>query len=74
VTGLVRYARDHHQTRLEATRAAMTAWTDHVKALGVGLLSNEIDSWMGGINTNVAEKQTRLINHCSGSASAYRAL
>jgi hypothetical protein len=41
--------------------------------LGVGLLSNEIDSWMTGINTNVAGKQTRMINRYSGSAPAYRA-
>ena len=34
----------------------------HVKALGASLLSNEIDSWMTGINTNVAGKQTRIIN------------
>ena len=46
--------------------------TAHVKALGASLLSNEIDSWMTGINTNVAGKQTRIINRYSGSAPAYR--
>jgi len=45
----------------------------HVKALGASLLSNEIDSWMTGINTNVVGKQTRIINCYSGSAPAYRA-
>jgi cation diffusion facilitator CzcD-associated flavoprotein CzcO len=73
VTGLVRYARDHDLTRLEATEAGVTAWTDHVKSLGVGLLSNEVDSWMTGVNRNVAGKQTRIINRYSGSAPAYRA-
>jgi hypothetical protein len=72
VTRLVRYAQDHHLTRVEATPAAVAAWTDHVKALGAGLLSNKIDSWMTGINTNVAGKQTRIINRYSGSAPAYR--
>jgi hypothetical protein len=39
----------------------------------VGLLSNEVDSWMTGINTNVAGKHTRIIARYSGSAPAYRA-
>ena len=45
----------------------------HVKALGVGLLSNEVDSWMTGINRNVEGKQTRIVARYSGSAPAYRA-
>jgi cation diffusion facilitator CzcD-associated flavoprotein CzcO len=73
VTGLLRYARDHDLTRLEATEAGVASWTDHVKAMGVGLLSNEVNSWMTGINSNVEGKQTRIIARYSGSAPAYRA-
>jgi cation diffusion facilitator CzcD-associated flavoprotein CzcO len=73
VTGLVRFARDNGLTRLEATVAGVESWTDHVKALGVGLLSNEVNSWMTGINSNVEGKQTRIIARYSGSAPAYRA-
>jgi hypothetical protein len=73
VTDLVSYARDHNVTRVEATDAGVTAWTDHVKALGVGLLSNEVDSWMTGVNRNVEGKQVRIVNRYSGSAPAYRA-
>jgi cation diffusion facilitator CzcD-associated flavoprotein CzcO len=73
VTGLMRHARDHVLTRVEATEAGVTSWTDHVKALGVGLLSNEVDSWMTGVNRNVAGKQVRIINRYSGSAPDYRA-
>jgi cation diffusion facilitator CzcD-associated flavoprotein CzcO len=73
VTGLLRYAREHDLTRVEATEAGVASWTDHVKALGVGLLSNEVNSWMTGINTNVEGKQTRIIARYSGSAPAYRA-
>jgi cation diffusion facilitator CzcD-associated flavoprotein CzcO len=73
VTGLLRHARDHGLTRVEATEAGVASWTDHVKELGVGLLSNEIDSWMTGINSNVEGKQTRIIARYSGSAPAYRA-
>ena len=73
VTGLLRYARDHDLTRVEATEAGVASWTDHVKSLGVGLLSNEVNSWMTGINSNVEGKQTRIIARYSGSAPAYRA-
>ncbi len=73
VTGLIRHAQDHDLTRLEATEAGVASWTDHVKALGEGLLSNEVDSWMTGINRNVEGKQTRIIARYSGSAPAYRA-
>jgi cation diffusion facilitator CzcD-associated flavoprotein CzcO len=73
VTGLIRFARENNLTRLEATAAGVTSWTDHVKALGVGLLSNEVNSWMTGINSNVEGKQTRIVARYSGSAPAYRA-
>ena len=43
-----------------------------MKSLGVGLLSNEVDSWMTGINRNVDGKQTRIIARYSGSAPAFR--
>ena len=74
VTGLLRLrARDMALTRVEATEAGVRSWTDHVKSLGVGLLSNEVNSWMTGINRNVEGKQTRIIARYSGSAPAYRA-
>src|SRR6266404_1281202 len=73
VTDLIRFARENSLTRLEATSAGVASWTDHVKALGVGLLSNEVNSWMTGINSNVEGKQTRIVARYSGSAPAYRA-
>jgi hypothetical protein len=73
VSGLMRFARDNGLTRLEATEAGVASWTAHVKALGVGLLSNEVNSWMTGINSNVEGKQTRIVARYSGSAPAYRA-
>ena len=39
---------------------------------GEGLLSNEVDSWMTGINRNVEGKQVRIIARYSGSAPDYR--
>ena len=74
VTGLVRFAREQ---RTDAGggdgERGWRSWTDHVKSLGEGLLSNEVDSWMTGINRNVEGKQTRIIARYSGSAPAYRA-
>ena len=72
-TGLIRFAQAKGLTRLEATEAGVAAWTDHVKALGVGLLSNEVDSWMTGINRNVDGKTRRIVARYTGSAPAYRA-
>ncbi|MCW5702539.1 MAG: NAD(P)/FAD-dependent oxidoreductase [Bradyrhizobium sp.] len=73
VTGLVRFARDKGLTRLEATPEGVKEWTDHVKALGEGMLSNEVDSWMTGINRNVEGKDIRIVARYSGSAPDYRA-
>ncbi len=73
VTGVIRHARDHDLTRVAATADGVASWTAHVHSLGVGLLSNEINSWMTGINSNVDGKQTRIIARYSGSAPAYRA-
>jgi hypothetical protein len=73
VTGLIAFATKKELTRLEATTEGVQSWTDHVKALGEGMLSNEVDSWMTGINSNIEGKQTRIVARYSGSAPAYRA-
>ena len=73
VTGVIRAMRERGLSYVDARPEGVAAWTEHVKALGEGLLSNEIDSWMTGINSNVEGKQTRIIARYSGSAPAYRA-
>jgi len=73
VTGLIRFMRERNLTRVDAPPEAVAAWTDHVRAVGAGLLSNEVNSWFTGVNTNVEGKQTRIIARYSGSAPAYRA-
>src|SRR5271156_808704 len=52
VTGLSRFARERGVTRIEATTAGATAWTEHVIAASEGLLFAEVDSWMTGITRN----------------------
>ena len=72
VTGLIRFARDRELTRIEATSIGMARWTEHVVASGEGLLFNEIDSWMTGVNRNVEGKQTRKIMRYSGGHPTFR--
>jgi len=72
VTGLLRHARDNGLTRIAATPAGVAAWTDHIAALGKGLLSNEIDSWMTGVNQNVEGKQVRRIMRYGGTFPSFR--
>jgi cation diffusion facilitator CzcD-associated flavoprotein CzcO len=73
VTAAIRYMREHNFTRADARPEAVAAWTEHVRAVGTGLLSNEVNSWFTGINSNVEGKQTRIVARYSGSAPAYRA-
>lgn len=40
---------------------------------GQGLLLNEVDSWMTGVNKNIAGKQTRSVTRYAGSAPGFRA-
>jgi cation diffusion facilitator CzcD-associated flavoprotein CzcO len=72
VTGLVGWMRARDLTRAEPRPEAVEAWTQNVLSIGKDLLSNEIDSWMTGVNRNVEGKNKRIIARYSGSASAYR--
>jgi cation diffusion facilitator CzcD-associated flavoprotein CzcO len=72
VTGLIRFARERDLTRIEATAAGATAWTDHVLEASEGLLFAEVDSWMTGINRNVEGKHVRRIMRYSGGHPAFR--
>ena len=72
VTGLIRHAHENGLTRIAATADGTARWTEHVKAMGQGLLANEVDSWMTGINRNVEGKQTRKIMRYSGGYPVYR--
>jgi len=56
----------------DARPEAVGEWTDFVKKKGEGLLANEVDSWMTGVNQNVEGKQVRIIARYSGTAPEYR--
>ncbi|KAM5380138.1 hypothetical protein ACJZ2D_003785 [Fusarium nematophilum] len=72
VADFMRHARDTNITYLEATDKGMEEWTAHVHECGQGLLANEVDSWMTGVNKNLAHKQKRSMTRYNGPAPGYR--
>ena len=72
VTGLIDYMGKNGLTRSEPPQKSVDAWTDYVIETSEGLLTNEIDSWMTGINWNVEGKQKRIVARFAGSAPYYR--
>ncbi|KAF6805658.1 phenylacetone monooxygenase, partial [Colletotrichum plurivorum] len=72
VADFIQYARDHNITSVEATDEGMRLWTEHVWKCGEGLLANEVDSWMTGVNKNLAHKQKRSMTRYNGPAPGYR--
>ena len=44
VTGLIRFATDRGQTRIDATTEGVAEWTDHLRELGQGQLMKKITS------------------------------
>ncbi|KAF7591094.1 hypothetical protein BBP40_001993 [Aspergillus hancockii] len=72
VTQLVEFCKDENYSFVEATEEAADGWTEHVIECSKGALSNEIDSWMTGVNTNVVGKKVRSVARYSGSAVEYR--
>ncbi|KAF2820574.1 phenylacetone monooxygenase [Ophiobolus disseminans] len=72
VADFIEYAVTNNIEVAEATEEGKQAWTKHVHECAVGLLANEVDSWMTGVNKNVAGKQTRSIARYNGPAPGYR--
>ena len=73
ITGLLRHMRDRGLTRAEATAEAVDDWMEVVRKSSLGLLSNEVDSWMTGVNRNVDGRERRRLARYSGTGPAYRA-
>ncbi|KJR85283.1 monooxygenase [Sporothrix schenckii 1099-18] len=68
----IEWAAAHQVTYCEATDEGVAAWTEHVHECGKGLLANEVDSWMTGVNKNLAHKQKRSMTRYTGPAPGYR--
>ncbi|HEU5196796.1 MAG TPA: NAD(P)/FAD-dependent oxidoreductase [Methylomirabilota bacterium] len=72
VTALLGWMRERGHTRVEATPAAQREWTQHVHDTGRRMLFTHVDSWMMGINSNVAGKDRRTFIVYAGGAPRYR--
>lgn len=57
---------------VEATEEATDAWTKNVASCSEGVLLNEVDSWMTGVNKNVAGKTQRNVARYAGSVIEFR--
>jgi cation diffusion facilitator CzcD-associated flavoprotein CzcO len=69
---LIRFARERGLTRIEATEAGVKEWTDHVIAASEGLLMQEVDSFLTGVNPNVEGKNKRQVVRYGGGHPAFR--
>ncbi|KAH8897966.1 FAD/NAD(P)-binding domain-containing protein [Thozetella sp. PMI_491] len=72
VADYIQWARDNNMLRIEATQESMDMWYQHVDDCGKGLLANEVDSWMTGVNKNLKHKQARSLTRYNGPAPGYR--
>ncbi|KAF2479775.1 hypothetical protein BDY17DRAFT_341333 [Neohortaea acidophila] len=72
ISNCIEHLRTHDLSRIEPTSRGVAAWTEHVHDVSKGLLANEVDSWMTGVNKNVAHKQKRIVARYSGSAPEFR--
>ena len=72
VTALIAHMREQGYARVEATTEAEREWTQHVHDTGRRMLFTQVDSWMMGINSNVAGKDKRTFIVYAGGAPKYR--
>ncbi|KAJ5912982.1 hypothetical protein N7504_001865 [Penicillium tannophilum] len=72
VTDLLQYCKSKSYDYVEPTPEAVEKWTEHVVECSKGHLSNEVDSWMTGVNKNIKGKTVRSVARYSGSAVEYR--
>jgi hypothetical protein len=72
VADFIQYARDHNIQFVQPTLEKMDSWYKHVEEMGKGLLANEVDSWMTGVNKNLKTKQKRSLTRYNGPAPGYR--
>ncbi len=72
ISDFLSYCRDNNITYAEATKEGVDAWTKHVYDCAEGLLSNEVDSWMTGVNKNLAHKQKRIVARYNGPVQGFR--
>ncbi|KAJ9655258.1 hypothetical protein H2201_008843 [Coniosporium apollinis] len=73
ISDLLQYCKDKNYTYVEPTQEAVDEWTQHViECSKAATLTNEVDSWMTGVNKNVKGKTVRRVARYTGSAIEFR--
>ena len=72
IDGLIGHLTANGLTYADAREGAVAEWMAFVEQSNEGLLTNEVDSWMTGVNMNVEGKQNRIIARYSGTARDFR--
>jgi len=72
VARFIEFCRDSRITLAATSHQNVLDWTEHVHTCADGLLANEVDSWMTGVNRNLAHKQKRIVARYQGPAPGYR--
>ncbi|KAF2715356.1 FAD/NAD(P)-binding domain-containing protein [Pleomassaria siparia CBS 279.74] len=72
VAGFIEFCVKNSIVEVQCTEERVQEWTEHVHGCAKGLLSNEVDSWMTGVNKNVEGKQNRTVARYNGPAPGYR--
>lgn len=72
VCNLLQHCSDNTYTFVVPKEEAVEAWGEHVVECSKGALSNEVDSWMTGVNTNFKDKTQRGVARYTGNVVQYR--
>jgi cation diffusion facilitator CzcD-associated flavoprotein CzcO len=72
ITKFIKHCQKNEIEYWEATPEAVEEWTKHVYQCAEGLLSNEVDSWMTGVNKNLKHKQKRIVARYNGPVQGFR--
>ncbi|KAH8658055.1 putative flavoprotein [Xylariales sp. PMI_506] len=72
VCQLLQFCADSGYSYAAAKQESVDAWTSHVWNCSKGALVNEVDSWMTGVNNNVAGRTVRSVIRYAGSCQEYR--
>jgi cation diffusion facilitator CzcD-associated flavoprotein CzcO len=72
LTGLLRFMRKHHYSRVETRPEQVADWTETVIKASEPLLSSKIDSWQTGVNRNVEGRGVRRVLGYNGNGVHYR--
>jgi cation diffusion facilitator CzcD-associated flavoprotein CzcO len=71
-TGVLRFMREHHYTRIETRPEHVAAWTETVIKAAEPLLSSKVDSWQTGVNRNVEGRRVRRVLGYNGHGIHFR--